>query len=419
MSVVVIGLNHRIAPLALLERMNVEDGRLPKSLADLCARPNITEAVVLSTCNRTEVYVAAERYHGAYADVCDFLADLSALPPDEFAPHLYSHFDEGAADHLFGVAAGLDSAVLGETEIVGQVRTAWDVAQAEGSARSTLNALFRHALEAGKRVRTETAISRGTTSVSQAAVAMAAERLGGLDGKRVLVFGAGEMGEGMAVALGRAGVADIAVANRTHERAEALADRVGGRAVRVADVAAALTEADLLLTSTGSTSIILEQADLAPVMAKRPRRPLLVVDVAVPRDVDPAVAYMPGVTLLDIDDLRVYADAALQERQREVPGARSIIEAEVQRWVDHATAREVAPLVAALHEHGESIRSRELERFRGRLDRLGDDEREIVEALSRGIVAKLLHEPTMRIKDVAGTPRAERLAEALRDLFSL
>ena len=217
-----------------------------------------------------------------------------------------------------------------------------------GSARATLNALFRHALEVGKRVRTETGLSRHTASVSMAAVAMADDALGGLAGKRVLVLGAGDIGEGMAVALAESGVVEVLVANRTFDRADHLATRLGGRPVRLLELADALNEVDVLLTSTGARSILVEHADLAPVMAARPNRPLLVVDVAVPRDVDPGVASIPGVTLLDIDDLRAFADRGIQERRNEIPAAQGIVDDEVARWIDHSTAREVAPLIAAM-----------------------------------------------------------------------
>jgi glutamyl-tRNA reductase len=317
--------------------------------------------------------------------------------------------------HLFEVAAGLDSAVLGETEILGQVRSAWEQAKEQGAARSTLNMLFRHALEVGKRARTDTGISRSTTSVSQAAAALVADRVGSLDGRRVLVLGAGDMGEGMAVALAGAGAADVLVANRTLARAEALADRVGGRALGLGELAGALTDVDVLLTSTGATSILVEHADLVRVMEDRPARPLLVVDVAVPRDVDPGAADIAGVTLLDMDDLRDFAAAGIRERQGEIAKVREIIAEELERYLDTSTAREVAPLVATLREHAEDLRTAELARYGARLSGLDDRQRAAVD----GVLAKLLHDPTVRLKSVAGTPQGERLAEALRDLFDL
>ena len=419
MSVVVIGLNHRSVPLDLLERMTIDDSRLGKALHDVASREHVSEAVVLSTCNRTEIYVVAEKFHGAYADLRNFLSEMAYLPPEDFADHLYVQYDDDAVAHLFAVTSGLESAVVGEAEILGQVRRAWERAQEEDTAGSSLNLLFRHALEVGKRARTETGISRHIASVSTAAVAMAAERLGSLAGRRILVLGAGEMGEGMVRSLVAAGVADVRIANRTWERAVELADQLGGAAVRLADLNESLAEVDLLLTSTGASSIMLEHGDLARVMAARHGRPLLIVDVAVPRDVDPTAADLPGVTLLDMDDLRTFADAGLAERQGEVAAVRRMLVEEVERFVSVSTAREVAPLVAGMHERGEAVRSAELERYRSRLGELDARQIEALEALTKGIVAKLLHDPTIGLKDAAGTPRGERLAEAMRDLFDL
>ena len=419
MSVVVVGLNHRTVPLDLLERMTVPSSLLPKALADLTSREHVTEAVVLSTCNRIEVYAFAEKFHGAYQDIRNFFAEVSHVAPEEFSDHLTSLYDGDAARHLFSVASGLDSAVLGEHEILGQVRTAWEVSSAEGAVGPVLNPLFRHALEVGKRVRTETAISRNITSVSQAAVAMATDRLGGLEGRQVLVVGAGEMGEGLARALHSGGVASIRVANRTWDRAIEVAGRLGGVPVRLDDLPHHLAEVDVLLTSTGASAVILEHGDLAHVVGERHGRELLVVDIAVPRDVDPAAGEIEGVTLLDMDDLREFAEVGIRERQREVTAVQAIVDAELDRYVDESTARSVAPLVASLRSRGDLVRSGELERLAARLGYLDDRQREAVEALAAGIVGKLLHEPTVRMKDAAGTARGERLAEALRDLFDL
>jgi glutamyl-tRNA reductase len=418
-SVVVIGLNHRTVPLDLLERMTIDESRLGKALHDVASREHVSEAVVLSTCNRTEIYVVAEKFHGAYADVRDFLSEMAFLPPEDFSDHLYVSYDEEAAAHLFAVTSGLDSAVIGEAEILGQVRNAWTRAQEEGTVGTSLNLMFRHALEVGKRARTETGISRHIASVSTAAVAMAAQRLGSLEGRSILVLGAGDMGEGMVRSLVGAGVADVRIANRTWDRAVELADRLGGRAVGLADVEVALGQVDLLLTSTGASSLMLEHSDLARVMGQRTGRPLLVVDVAVPRDVDPSAGTLDGITLLDMDDLRDFAEAGMVERRREVAAVRRMVDEEVARFTAVATAQEVAPLVSALHDRGEAVRTAELERFRSRLAELDDRQLEAVEALTHGIVAKLLHHPTVGLKDAAGTARGERLAEALRDLFKL
>ena len=421
MSVVVVGLSHRTAPLDLLERMAVPDERLPKALGDLVARDFVSEAVVLSTCHRVEVYAVAERFHGAMADVRHFLSELSFVPPEDFADHLYVHYDDAAATHLFAVAAGLDSVVLGETQILGQVRNAWERAREEGAAGGRLSQLFRQALEVGKRARSETSIARGITSLSQAAVALASERLETLADRNVVVLGAGEMGAGLVDEVAEADVpgSRVTVANRTWARAEQLAERAGGRAVGLDRLPAALADADLLLTSTGSTRVVLTGADLERALANRPRRPLLIVDLGMPRDVDPAVAELPGVTLLGLSDVEGFVSARLDERRKEVVPVKAIVGDEVARWVDATTARQATPTVAALHQRAEEIRAAELARYRNRLAGLEPRERDAVEALTRSLLGKLLHDPTVRLKDNAGSAKGERLAGALTELFDL
>jgi glutamyl-tRNA reductase len=388
-------------------------------LHEVWSREHVSEAVVLSTCNRTEVYAVAEKFHGAYQDIRTFLGELAHLAPEDLADHLYVHYDREAVRHLFTVAAGLDSAVIGEPEILGQVRSAWLRAQDERVCGPVLNLLFRQAVEAGKRARTETAIARNTTSVASAAVALAGERLGSLDGKRVLVLGAGDMGEAMALGLAKAGVSDVAVANRTWERAVELAGRTDGRAVRLNDVAAAMADVDVLLSSTGAASPLLEVDDLRDIVTTRGGRPLLIVDIAVPRDIDPAVGSLPGVTLLDMDDLRAFAEAGTDARKREVSAVQAILDEEVDRYLGATSAREVAPMIVALRERAEAVRRAELDRVRTRLEGLDEVQLDAVEQITRGIIGKLLHEPSVALKDAAGSPRGDRLVAALRELFAL
>jgi glutamyl-tRNA reductase len=420
MSVIVVGLSHRTVPLALLERATVPRARLPKALADLAGREFLGESVVLSTCHRTEVYTVAERFHGAVQDVRHFLSEHAFAPPEDVSDHLYTFHDNAAVAHLFTVAAGLDSALLGESEILGQIREAWHVARAEGAAGPRLSALFRHAVEVGKRVRSETAIGRGVTSLSQAAVAMARRRVGSLAGLRVLVVGTGEIGEGMVADLAAADPApEVLVANRTWERAVALASRVGGRALELEALPAAVAEADVLFASTGAPTVLIEPADLAAGLARRQGRPLLIVDLGMPRNVDPAVRALEGVTLLDLDDLRAFVDAGLDQRRREAERARAIVAEEVARFVAEVTARQVAPTVTSIRRMADEVRRAELDHYGARLASLDPRQREAVEALTRAIVAKLLHPPTVHLKDAAGSVRGERLAGALRELFDL
>ncbi|MCU1457330.1 MAG: glutamyl-tRNA reductase [Actinomycetia bacterium] len=419
MSLIVVGLNHHTVPVELLERVSVPSGKLAKALHDLSSREHLAEVVVLSTCNRTEVYARCTLFHPAVQDVRDFLAEHSATDPTEFDDHLYTYYDDSAVAHLFGVAAGVDSMIVGEGEILGQVREAWRLAEAEHATGPLLSRVFRHAVEVGKRARSETEIGRHAVSISSAAVAMAEQRVSSLRRSSVLVLGAGEVGEGMAVALGAAGVADLVVANRTRARAARLARRVGGRAIALDEIADALVRADVLLTCTGASSVIIERDDIEAVVEQREGRPLLIIDVAVPRDVDPGVAQIHGVNLLDIDDLRRHADESREQRQHEVAQVRMIIAEELERQRVEHSAREVAPLVSALRERAEAVRVGELDRFRSKLEALDPASRQAVEALTAGIVNKLLHEPTVQVKQAAGTARGELYADALTALFDL
>ena len=419
MSLVVVGLNHRTVPVEILERMAVPAAELPKALHSLVQSENLAEVVVLSTCNRTEIYARSTRFHPAVQDVLDFLTSLSSSDPIDFAEHVYTYHDEAAVAHLFGVAAGVDSMIIGEGEILGQVREAWLIAEHEGTTGQMLSRVFRQAVKVGKRSRTETAIGRNAVSISSAAVAVAAERLGTLAGRTVLVLGAGDVGEGMAIALAGAGVGDVVVANRTPARAIALAKRVGGRSIGLEAVPAALEVADVLLASTAATDVLLARDEIEAVMRRRDGRALLVVDVAVPRDIDPGVGEIFGVTLLDIDDLRGFAEQSLAQRRQEVVNVRRVITDELERYRLERSVREIAPLIKALRVRGEDVRLGELERFRSRLGALDPETREAIEALSKGIVNKLLHDPTVVVKDAAGTARGELYADALAALFEL
>ena len=418
MSLLVIGVNHRTGPVTLLERLTIAEAAMPKALHSLVVRDDIREAVVLSTCNRTEVYAVVERFHGAYSDIRDFLCETSGITPDEISPHLYSQHDDDAITHLFGVASGLDSAVLGESEIVGQVRDAWETAMEEGASRSVLNLLFRYALEVGKRARTETAISRSTASVSHAAVEMAQEIIGSLEGRHILVVGAGDMGEGVATALARAGAHHVTVVNRTAERGEALAEKVGARVSSFGNLETEISGADVIVACTGAGSHVID-AD----MVRRARNgidaPLLIVDIALPRDVQSEAGIIAGVTLRDLDDLGAWAQRGLDQRAAEVEQVRDIISHEVERFTLDQAQRQAAPLVASLREVVESIRTAELERYSTRLAGMTDEQREVVESITRGIIAKILHGPSVSLREAAGTPQGERLAAAVRDLFDI
>jgi glutamyl-tRNA reductase len=415
MSVIVVGLNQRTVPISVLERMTVPAGGLAKALRHLASGSHVREAVLLSTCNRTEVYAVCETFHGALGEVNDFFAEISGLPREAFAAHLSTVYDDAVASHLFTVTSGLDSAVIGESEILGQVRTAFDAAQENETAGPHLSELFRHALETGKRARTDTGIARGTASVSHAAVELAGDRLGSLAGRSVLVLGTGEIGVSMVTALQRAGVADVLVANRTRQKAAMLARQVGGTAVPLHELPAALAGVDVLLTATSSDTTVLTVDDVTAVMEAREGRPLLIVDTALPRDVEPAVGAVPGVTLLDLDAIRAFAERGLAERRREIDAVREIVADEVERYRASASARQVAPVIVALRTEAEALRQAELARLSSADPAVAAE----VDRVTRQLLAKLLHGPTVRLKEHAGTVRGQRMADALRDLFDL
>jgi glutamyl-tRNA reductase len=423
-SVVVIGLQHTQAPLPLLEASAVSDADLHKTLRALNHRRNVEEAVVLSTCLRTEVYAVVDRFHDAVAEIYDVLSEHSHLSVEELSEHATIRFDDDVTSHLFSVTSGLESVVTGETEVVGQVRRAFERAQEEGTSGPVLSALFRHALQTGKRVRTETGISKGTTSFAYAAVTVArGDDQAGLRGARVVVVGAGDMGLGVCRALSDIAPADapqrVVVVNRSAARARDLVRRAATgsfemRAAPLGQVAAELAQADVVLTAVAADSHVLSAADFA-----RVTDPLLVIDLGVPRNVEPAVAALDGVTLLDMDALSVSVARALGDREEESVAARGIVADEVDRYRSASRQRGAAPIIASLRSRLETLRVAELERHRAQLADLSEEEWDHVDAATRSALAKMLHEPTVLLKETAGTPRGERLVEALHILFDL
>jgi glutamyl-tRNA reductase len=423
-AVVVVGINERDMPLDVFEQGAIAERDLAKALQALRDSEHVSEVVVLSTCLRTEVYAVIERFHDGLADIEEFFRERSTGLQDQsvtLSDHLSCWIDDAAISHLFEVAAGIDSPVLGEGEILRQVRHAAELARHEHTAGPVLGALFRHAVEAGKRVRAETKIATGTTSLAHAAVALASDRLeGGLEGRSVLIVGAGEMGAGFSKALAQPhGPARVVVANRSSKRAAAVAGDSDTEVVSLSELDDELGRADVVLTSTAAPEVVLGLARIEKTMQSRPGRPLLVVDVAVPRDVDPAAAGIGGVSLLDVEDVRQFAEKHMATRRTEIPLVRTLLAEELERYRVSSVARSAAPVVAALRARAEAVRRAELDRHRARLDALGPEARDIVEAVTKRTVAKLLHEPTVRVKEAAGSPRGDRLAEALRNLFDL
>jgi glutamyl-tRNA reductase len=469
-AVVVVGMHERDAPLEVFERVAVTEQEVRKALAGLVASPHLSEAIILSTCLRTEVYAVVERFHDGVGEIEAFfrsrmdaggLSETSSVdsvgPPIstqagehldggerrpeagggvlELGGGLSCRYDDAAIAYLFEVAAGIDSSVLGEGEILRQVRDAAEAARHENTAGTVLGPLFRHAVEAGKRARTETAIQRGTTSLANAAVELAADRAHGFAGKHLLLIGAGEMGAGMGRALaGRADLTgEVVVANRGADRAAEVADMLAARVVGLSEIGAELQAADVVLTSTAAEEIVMGAAMFDTALRARRARtgpaaggassedvwPMVVVDLAIPRDVDPSVDALDGVIRLDVEDVRRYAEEQMAGRLGEVPAVRLILAEELDRYRSTAAGRLAAPVVAALRERAEMLRSAEIDRHRARLGSLSAEDRELIDVVTRRVVAKLLHDPTVRLKEAAGSPRGERLAEALRALFDL
>jgi glutamyl-tRNA reductase len=422
-SVVVVGLQHKQAPLPLLEAVAVSDVDLHKVLGALRHHRNVQETVVLSTCLRTEVYAVVDRFHDAVAEVSQVLSDHAGVSTDELAEHATIRFDDDVTSHLFAVTSGLESTVVGESEVVGQVRRAFEFAREEGVCGPVLSALFQHALQTGKRVRTETGIARGTTSFAHAAVTVARGEDGaGLRDKRVVVVGAGEMGVGVCRALcdipSTDGPSSIVVVNRSVERAGELVRAAGDdsrlRAAALENVHTELARADVVLAAVAAETHVLTAAHFSGVAG-----PMLVIDLGVPRNVDPMVGSLFSVTLLDMDTLSAAVTRALGDRLEESAAARSIVATEVERYRTASRQRGAAPVIAALRARLESLRETELERHRAQLADLSEAEWEQVDLATRSALAKMLHEPTMMLKETAGTPQGERLVEALRILFDL
>jgi glutamyl-tRNA reductase len=423
-SVVVVGLQHTQAPLPLLEAAAVGDADLHKMLTSLSHRRNLQETVVLSTCLRTEVYAVVDRFHDAVDEIYEVLSEHSGATIEQIAAHATIRFDDDVTSHLFSVASGLESAVTGESEVVGQVRRAFDRAQGEGTCGPVLSALFRHALQTGKRVRTETGIAKGTTSFAYAAVTVARGDDGhGLAGRRVVVVGAGEMGLGVCRALceipGADAPSSVVIANRSLARAKDLvattdAGAVELRAAPLEKVRDVLGDADVVLAAVAAESHVLGVGHFDRVTG-----PLLVIDLGVPRNVDPEAGALAGVTLLDMDTLSASVSRALGDRQEEALAARAIVASEVERYRTASRQRGAAPIISSLRTRLESLRVAELERHRAQLADLNEAEWEQVDAATRAAMAKMLHEPTVLLRETAGTPRGERLVEALRILFDL
>jgi len=395
MKLLITGLNHRTAPVEVRERLAFETQALPEALDQLKRRPGLLEGMILSTCNRVEVAVTADEETDAGSAVEGFLAESRSVARDWVAPHLYPYDGPDAIRHMFRVASSLDSMVVGEPQILGQMKAAYAVAKERGTLNTAtsgfLDQVLTKAFNVAKRVRTETEIGESAVSVSYAAVALAREIFGSLKGQRVLVVGAGKMAESAARHLRRAGVLEILVTNRTHERAVALADEVGGRVIDYERLHEALPEVDILLASSGATSYIVTCEEMRAAISKRRNRPMFLIDIAVPRNIEPSANELDNVFLYDIDDLGKVVDTNLRGRMEVAQQAEVIIGEEVTRMMTRMKSREAAPAIASLQEQVEQLRVGEIERRRGKLGDLTPQQWEHIEAITRGIANKFLH----------------------------
>ena len=416
MKIVLVGLSHHVAPVELRERVAVAPEAAAELARSLAADGGgEAEAVCLSTCNRMELYLASRDAGAAEQEAVSALSRLAGMDAAELLPRLYRLHDEAAATHLFRVAAGLDSMVPGEGEILGQVKDAYEA----GAHGPILDHLFRQALHAGKKVRSETAIGESPASVSSAAAALAQQVFGELEGRRVLVIGAGKAGELAARALAARGATIASVANRSPERGAVVAALVGAAAVSFDQIEQELERADVVVAATGAPGLVLGREQVARSLRGRKGRPLFLIDIAVPRDLDPEIHELDGCYLYDIDDLQAVVEASLAGRRREASRAESIIAEEADRYREWKASLDVVPAVAALRARAEEIRRGELDRAEGRLAKLDAGERSLVEAITAQIVNKILHLPTVRMKEAAATPNGIVYADALQHLFGL
>jgi glutamyl-tRNA reductase len=419
MKLLLTGLNHRTAPVEVRERLAFDEKTLPGALDQLKHRPGVLEGMILSTCNRVEVAVTAEEQTDAQSAVDGFLADSRSIARDWVSPHLYRYDGPDAVRHLFRVASSLDSMIVGEPQILGQLKSAYNVAKECGAISGDLDLVVTKAFNVAKRVRSETDIGESAVSVSYAAVELAREIFGSLKGQSVLIVGAGKMAESAARHLKRAGVSEILVTNRTRERAETLAAEVGGRAIDYEYFHDAIPEVDILIASSGASHHIVTHDEMRAVIGKRRNRPMFLIDIAVPRNIEPSVNELDNVFLYDIDDLGKVVDSNVRGRVETAQQAEEIIREEVDRMMTRLKTREVAPTIVSLQEQLEQWRAGEIERQRGKLGKLTPQQEEAIDAITRGIINKIAHGPITELRKQAGDGGGAHVLGVIRRLFRL
>ncbi len=420
MHILCLGLNHNTTPIELREQFSLNEEAIRSALTHLaCGQlaSSIAELVILSTCNRTELYAVSS--HLSFIELEIFLYETCGVPVDAFHRHVYQSADVEAARHLFEVAAGLDSLVIGEPQILGQIVRALELSRGQNMAGPVLNRLFQAAIHSGKRARTETNISRNPASVSSLAASLARRVVHPIAEAQVVVIGAGEMAELAVEALRKRGAQKILVVNRTLERAHTIADRWGADIATIENINDALISADILISSTGAPHLILTERMISEAMLKREKRPLVLIDIAVPRDIDPDAARIPHVKLYDIDHLNEQLEGALAERLAEAPKVRAILDEEITEFAEYMKSLEMIPLISDIHQQAESIRKEMFEKTLRRLPDLTEAERASIEAMTQALVKQILHAPTNRLRAEAACPHAPEYVTVARTLFGL
>jgi len=419
MHIIVAGLSHKTAPVEVRETVTFPEQILSDALHMLTGYPSINEAVILSTCNRMEIYVVANDPDKGKDDVIRFISDYHSLERDKLEKYLYFREGKNAILHLFRVASSLDSMVIGEAQILGQVKTAYNAAFEAEATSTVMNRLFRHGFSAGKRVRTETEIGESAVSISYAAVELAKKVFESLSGRTVMLIGAGEMIELTATHLLSNGVSNVIVTNRTYERAESLARKYNGVAVRFNDFVDQMVHADIVISSTGAPHYVVTKDHVSFVMQKRKNKPIFFIDIAVPRDIDPSAAKIYNVFAYDIDDLDSVVQTNLEERKKAATIAEEIVEHEVLSFSSWLASLEVAPTIASLRRMAEEIRQKELEKHLRKLPNLSEAELNTVNALTSAIINKLLHQPIVKAKEYSTRKDGYLYIESLKVLFNI
>jgi glutamyl-tRNA reductase len=419
MHVIVVGLNFKTAPVEIREKLSFNTTDLADAMKQLKSQKSILENIIISTCNRTEIYAVVDQLHTGRYFVKAFLADWFGIPKEEFTPYLNIYENDGAIEHLFNVTCGLNSMVVGETQILGQVRSSFLSAQDEGTIGTVFNQLFKQAITLAKRAHAETDIGANAVSVSYAAVELAKKIFGHLENKHVLILGAGKMGELAAQNLHGSGVKKVTVMNRTFEKAQELAKKFDGDAKPLNELQCALMEADIMISSTGAKGYVITKDMMSHVERMRKGRPLFMVDIAVPRDLDPALSDLDSVFLYDIDDLEGIVEANMQERRKAAELIEIMIEAEIVEFKQWLGTLGVVPVISALRKKALSVQAETMESIERKMPNLTDREKKLLNKHTKSIINQLLRDPILKVKELAADTNADETLELFMKIFDI